>query len=60
MEYLKTIRVADLNDRIRLDCLINENNAFVMPSIVVYADNYTTELFSADNDFWIKEILLLN
>lgn len=58
MEYLKSICVADINDRIRISSLINDSGAFVMPSIVVLAQDFETELFQADNNDWIKDVLL--
>lgn len=58
MEYLKSITIADINDRIRISCLINENGSFTMSCLTIYDNDYITKLFEADNDSWIKETLL--
>jgi len=58
MEYLKTICVADIGDRVRITCLIDGKSNFIMPSLLIYANDFQTELFDADNDYWIKEVLL--
>ena len=57
-DLLLTATVADLNDRIRIECLWDGENKYSFPSLSIYAQDYKTEVFSADNPDWINKELL--
>jgi hypothetical protein len=58
MEYIKSITIADVNDRMRISALIKEDGNYTMPSLIILGSNFQTELFYADNENWIKDTLL--
>jgi hypothetical protein len=58
MEYIKSMTVADVNDRMRISSLIKEDGNHTMPSLVILGSDFQAELFYADNENWIKNTLL--
>ena len=57
-DFLMTAAVADLNDRIRIECLWDGKDRYSFPSLTIHTIDRKEELFYADNSDWIKNELL--